>query len=77
MKYAPLALDALVVLALTALLITHAIDPTAGLSLFGALIGARAIQARAGAAGDPPTLPPGATMALGAVLWGAVSGRHL
>lgn len=82
-----LVLDGFVVGCITVLLGLHAIPPEAGLSLLGALIGAKAMQ-RGGGGGSPPAdgagksrpKPPllgsSVTLALVLALGGLVVGRH-
>lgn len=84
-----LVLDGFVVGCITVLLGLHAIPPEAGLSLLGALIGAKAMQRGGGGGGGtptdgankgrpkpPPLLGSSVTLALVLALGGLVVGRH-
>lgn len=85
-----LVLDGFVVGCITALLALHSIPPEAGLSLLGALIGAKAMQrgggggSPPGGSGDsspkskrpPPMLGSSVTLALVLALGGLVVGRQ-
>lgn len=83
-----LVLDGFVVGCITALLALHAIPPEAGLSLLGALIGAKAMQRGGGtppggdgaAGGGKPKAPPmlgsSVTLALALAIGGLVVGRQ-